>query len=378
MMGSDPPRLVGLGRHMPRKRYEEGHVRKAGKRRRVWIGEYHTYDAAGTRHHHTVELGIRKNLSKADAHIQLRAHIQKARGEFVLSAEITFGAWIERYLAVKAGTWTRNSRENIASMFRRHILPKFGEMPLRAIRKSDIQLLLLGMADHYSRATIQLVLGCASGAFSAAVDDKLIDSNPTLRVKIPATKTQGRNNRALTLTEARRLISSLSGADRLQARILLAIGARIGELFALTRSDVIPGGIVLDEGSDRGVAIPTKSRKVEVQPIPASLQTELTMWLETVDPSPEALLFPGRGGRMAWRQTEGAELLARFRSNSGIKDLTFHMLRRTFATLLDADSGDVRDLLRHSHVETTLQHYRKPIIERQRASVEALDAKLRG
>ena len=54
------------------------------------------------------------------------------------------------------------------------------------------------------------------------------------------------------------------------------------------------------------------------------------------------------------------------------------MCRTTFATLFNSAPRDVQDILGHSTVDLTMAVYRKPIIARQQAAVDELDARLVG
>jgi len=57
-------------------------------------------------------------------------------------------------------------------------------------------------------------------------------------------------------------------------------------------------------------------------------------------------------------------------------DLQFRQCRTTFATLFDGDPKDAQDILGHSTVDITMRVYKKSIAERQKASVEELEARL--
>ena len=99
-------------------------------------------------------------------------------------------------------------------------------------------------------------------------------------------------------------------------------------------------------------------------PIGRTLQKVLQGWLDAGRPflaaSGETALFVNRHGRRLgpW----GISYLLRTRSGqAGLKDVTPHALRRTFATHLVEHGADVRhvqELLGHRHVATTRYYVR--------------------
>jgi integrase len=63
---------------------------------------------------------------------------------------------------------------------------------------------------------------------------------------------------------------------------------------------------------------------------------------------------------------------------AGVPHLTFRHCRTTFATLYEGDPRDRQAILGHHSEEFTARVYQKPILDRQKASVEGLDARFTG
>lgn len=61
--------------------------------------------------------------------------------------------------------------------------------------------------------------------------------------------------------------------------LLVLTGAHIGEVLALTRADLLPDGLLVDESALDGHSLTTKNKKSRTVPIPASLRSELEEWL---------------------------------------------------------------------------------------------------
>jgi integrase len=103
------------------------------------------------------------------------------------------------------------------------------------------------------------------------------------------------SERYLSLDECQRLLSAVEGADRLALRILIQLGLRSEELFALRRDDLMGDMLRIDEAIVEGnpAAVKTDASEASVY-LPPNLPTELNDWLKRLDPSPRVLLFPQR------------------------------------------------------------------------------------
>ena len=114
--------------------------------------------------------------------------------------------------------------------------------------------------------------------------------------------------------------------------------SRIGEVLALTRADLLPDGLLIDESALDGHPSTTKNKKSRTVPIPASLRSELEEWLAEHNHS---LIFPTQAGKMHHRgDLHLREVVKRARSAAKIPDLTFRMCRTTFSSLFE---GDIKD-----------------------------------
>jgi integrase len=137
-------------------------------------------------------------------------------------------------------------------LFRLHILPRFGSMPLVAITQYEVRVWVThairqGLAASTVRRAYQL-LGKVLGA---AVDAGMIAQNPCRRVSLP--RIERREMRFLTPVEVARLADSIRPGYR--ALVLLGAygGLRISEMAGLRRSRVD-----LDQGMVEVVEIVTE------------------------------------------------------------------------------------------------------------------------
>jgi integrase len=152
-------------------------------------------------------------------------------------------------------------------------------------------------------------------------------------------------------------------------------GCRIGEVLALTRADLLPDGLLIDESALDGHPSTTEHKKSRTVPIPASLRSELEEWLAEHNHS---LMFPTQAGKMHHRgDLHLREVVKRARSAAKIPDLTSRMCRNTFGSLFEGDVKDAQEILGHHSAAFTLQVYKKPLAERQQTAVEDVDRRLK-
>ena len=158
-----------------------------------------------------------------------------------------YALWRRATVALRPNTEARDER-----LFRLHILPRFGSMPLVAITQYEVRVWVThatrqGLAASTVRRAYQLL----GKVMAAAVDAGMIAQNPCRRVPLP--RIERREMRFLTPAEVARLADSI----RPEYRALVLLGAygglRIGEMAGLRR-----GRVDLDQGMVDVVEIVTE------------------------------------------------------------------------------------------------------------------------
>lgn len=119
-----------------------------------------------------------------------------------------------------------------------HIVPVIGQIPLRKIVPSDIQLVLTTMREAgQSPRSQQQARALLSVALGEAENNEYIPSNPVKKVRIPVNKT--REIEPLTIEEVKRLLETYK-ETYMSARLHIALlcGLRQGEALGLRWQDV--------------------------------------------------------------------------------------------------------------------------------------------
>ena len=211
--------------------------------------------------------------------------------------------------------------------------------------------------------------------------DGLIRANPC-RVK-GAASVQHPERLPLTPEQVAGLAAAVPA--RFRAAVLVAAwsGLRPGELFALRRADVDPGGAVLTvqralvevPGEPISYGPPKSAAGRRSVTLPASVAAALAEHLEThTGAGPEALVFPSPSGGPIG-SGERSRALRPAREVIGRPDVTWHHLRHTGATLAaiaGATQAELQARIGHSSTRAAAiyQHARS---ERDRWIADQLD-----
>lgn len=156
------------------------------------------------------------------------------------------------------------------------------------------------------------------------MENDFIPKNPARKVAVPACKPKP-ETRSVTEDEVRALWDTAEGFDYVVWRLLVLTGLRIGELLALSRTDLLPSGLLVSKSSLDGIASTTKNKKTRLVPLPPDLRTELEDWLKTHNNS---LMFPARtrGNVQPSARLASFDMVERAREVSGIPGLTFKQM----------------------------------------------------
>lgn len=370
--------LLSRGRHMPRTKFQRPtvHLWKGKSGEKFWKVDYYVYIEGRATPKHCAKTWRCSEYTKAKAQEAADKLVrQETSGPPRADGSMTVAEFWDRvFFPVRSRRIAPNSQQAYQSSWRTHVEPGIGKLELRNVTKMAIDTVLSKIADAgLGKEVAQRALVIMSEMLIEAVENDFIAKNPCRAVELPTCKPP-KPTRPLTLAEVQRLFSSTSGRDRMVWRVLILCGLRISEVIALRKSDVTPGGLIVDESGYEGEPGPTKNRKTRLVPLPAPLRRELAEWADQIDGD---LIFPAADGTMLRRKGRETEPLLN-RARKIIPDLTFRMCRTTFATLYDGDPRDLQESMGHFDVKLSLGTYRKPQAERQQASADELEARASG
>jgi integrase len=311
----------------------------------------------------------------------------------------TFAQVAREYLAIVEPGWGAHTVRTSKGLIEYALIGgKLGSRPVAEIGEIELQQFLNEhVALGASRSKLSKLLLYLRNVLDHAVMKKLISTNPARNpgYRLKAKSRKAVSGRYLTMEECQRLLSVVSGADHLALHLLIQLGLRSEELFALRRNDVIGDMLRIDEAIVEGASAAVKTEASEAMLyVPPDLRIELQTWIEDLNSGPMDWLFPSPKGHPWGAQNYLNRVLkpAAIRARVGLfkrrrakgdevesTDVNFQVLRRTCATHFGAKAKDPRDTqaqLRHADPSVTLRHYQKSIPDSVRTAAVALETEL--
>lgn len=371
-----------------------------------------------------------------DALLELESDVRN--GSIAFPAEdLTFAEYAQRYLDdyARPTTSVANVR-TVTNMLEKRILPALGAIPLRNINAHQLQKFVNSLSNSHRvssllppdqraghtrdpqklaaqmdayRAEIQRRASspstlsprsihqyCAylTGMFSRAIAWGYLKANPMDGVVAP--KVRKRQAHFLDDDQAVDLLRKLADEDvSFRAAVLLALlcGLRLGEVGALTFSDVdfehgtidISRALKYSPASGSVIGFTKSDASDRVIDLPDGMLLLLEQTRAWQEYSAQAMGERWRGeGRIVcnWdgspqHHDTPSKQWRRFADKHGFKNVRFHDLRHSHATILLSNNVDVVSVssrLGHDNADVTLKYYAHAVRKRDRVSADIMDS----
>jgi integrase len=278
------------------------------------------------------------------------------------AGKITFRAYFDEWAARQM--WVRSTAQGMEIATRS---TPFGDLPIKAIRRSHIETWVKAMsAAGLAPGTVSKRYKNVRAIFRAALRDKVIATDPTDGVMLPRKR---RSEIAMTVPTPEQVGKIIRAAQpwfRPFIGLCAFAGLRLGEAAAVKLEDIdflrrtltVSRQVQRAEGRELDVRAP-KYGSERVIFIPDELITMLAAHVETVGVRPAGWIFAGAGegpmgdNRVAhwWRSAREA---------AGLSGIRLHDLRHFYASGLIAQGCDVVTVQRalgHANAATTLGTY---------------------
>jgi integrase len=261
--------------------------------RGIWRYRGRYYDAAGRKRSRTFD-------TKAAA---LRwageeeAKVHRGQRTDPVAARMKWGDWCDSWLAAKRSE--PRTRRTDESTVRAHVRPRWGQTPLIAISRIDVQAWVNDLARRRSASTTRKALYALSNSLNVAVGEGIIAANPCTGIEVPTVPTG--QERFLEDAEAGRILYHLSDRWRVFAELILGTGLRTSEASGLHAARVDLDALRLHvietydapEGEMRGYP---KSKRRRTVPLSPELGALLQEWIDR-HPAPRSCGKTHRAGR---------------------------------------------------------------------------------
>jgi integrase len=313
--------------------------RIAGRERRLTIGSYPAWSAAGAREE---AKRLRREIDRGNDPL----------GERIADREApTVNDLIERYLTEHAVVHKRaRSRVEDERLIAQWIRPELGNRKVVEIRRVDIEKLHRKITAHGTPTRANRTVTLLTTMFTLAMGWELRADNPARGIKHNHEEPR---SRFLSGDELRRLTEALAVIPNQQAanavRLLLLTGARRGEVLTATWSQFdLEAGVWTKPSSH------TKQKREHRIPLSAPAR-QLLAEMRAADPSP--YLFPAPGGDAPISNV--AQAWAAICKAAQLDGIRTHDLRHSYASIL-ASAGlslpVIGALLGHTQPGTTARY----------------------
>jgi integrase len=287
-----------------------------------------------------------------------------AAGTFIdpRAGRTLFEEWAREWWRVWSGHPRRSpaTLEATENRLRRHVLPRFGQRPLRAVTVLAVRQWQAGLEETLGHESVMACRSILHRIMQAAEDEGLIAANPVRKVPAPKRPLDpdvllgNAKRRVLTPEEAGRLLAALPAFWRDHFVAILGTGLRVGELAGLRRRrvDLLRRRLeVVDTYYQAGrfgsgfKDRPKSDAGIRVVPLAPAVVEAIARRLPA-NCGPDELVFTGPGGANRVRRGTRTVLsrdnvrrvyqAAARRAQLGHLDLRGpHDLRHTFATWLE-------------------------------------------
>ena len=274
----------------------------------------------------------------------------------------TFSAYVEEWLTVyKAQSLKPTTLRGYRSMLSAHLTAAFGKMPLDKITTADVQK-FLNERSHLSQKTLKLMLDFMGQVFKDAIEDGLMQTDPTASRKLVIPSTKKTEREAISMEDFQEILANLDKLqvqDRRMMALMMLTGMRRGEVLGLQWGDIDwdEGLIhvrrnVTFAGNQPHVGTPKTEKGARTIPIVGMLREHL----EPIGEGEEFII----GGDAPITEMMFKRTYQRIAKTIDLHGATPHVFRHSFLTYAQTVVTDIKTLQAiagHADIQTTMNRY---------------------
>jgi integrase len=282
------------------------------------------------------------------------------------SGAVTLRAFVEEHSDALLIDVRLSTRNRIDGIYRTHVLPEFGHLPLNAITPATVSKWVNKMMLTLNASTVRKNVFALRRVLGLGVAYGLIKTNAAAGVRLPAEPKH--EQRFLTHDEAWTLAETVPHEFRAMVLVAVFGGLRFGEVCGLQRNNIKPETnqivvrrTLIDTGREITFGPPKTKTSIRTVTVPRSIMTELVAHMDRfAGDDSDALVFTGKRGNPIRRSWFYKVYWLRAVKTAGLEGLRFHDLRHTFVALwvsLGRNAKEVSKAAGHSSVAFTLDRY---------------------
>jgi integrase len=274
--------------------------------------------------------------------------------------------WEQRYLPFVQANMKPSTLRGYRQIWRQHLKSHFADLSLQNYRTHYGSQFLLGLTKTQGRRTLNHVRSLASGVFTHAINEGRLESNPWHDVRILGKVKPPKGTPHYTLEEVENIISAL--VDHVDAQLVIALsffaGLRPGEIAAVRWEDFDANSVHIRRAVVRGIVGTCKTPESEATlPLIDQVLVPLELWRQKCGHPKVGWVLESKNGTPADLHNMVARVIVPTLKDAGLKWKSLYAGRRGAGTvLIDLTNGNyaaAQELLRHKHMSTTLQFYKR-------------------
>ena len=304
-------------------------------------------------------------------------------GKVPTRSHVTFRTIAHEWQATVLPMYKHSTQKHRRFMLKKHLLPRFGDRPLSAITRQEVQGYVAHLIQEgYAPKSIDHTIDVLSAVLRTAVKWGHLRDNPARGVDMPSLKTV-RPKWALTPPQAASLLDKLSPLGRAMVGLAVLSGLRRGELFALRWRDIDERARTLtvrEAVYDGTFSTPKTEAGLRQIPLSEAALGFIGEWRRRAGRTEsDALVFATRTGNSISPNNVLRRLIFPACKALDLPKATWLTFRRTYSSW-SHDKGVpgkvVAQLMGHANVDTTLNVYTQVLDGSLRAAADKVGSEL--
>lgn len=366
--------------------------------------------------------GKRDDISLREKEKQITE--DKVHGVDTSKSKVTLTELFEKHM--KLTKLKQSTRTNYRYMYTKYVAPRFGNVKVTSIKKSDIQGFYNGLIEerHFKPNSMEIIHTILHPVFQLAVDDDVLVKNPTDGVMKKIKKMynwEKPKRHALTIEQQSAFVSFVKNSPTYNHwlpifTVALGTGLRVGELIGLRIEDcnfkdktISVNHNLVYRQQDSGICemhVTTPKTKAGVRTVPMLSEVEKTLKTEIQNQMTNGLctceidgyrgfIFSNRENYVHNPQTLNRAIKRIIRDYNAqetelavkenreprlLPDFSMHHFRHTFCTRFCENETNIKviqEIMGHSDISTTMDVYAEATEQRKKDVFANLENKIK-
>jgi integrase len=292
--------------------------------------------------------------------------------------------WENTYLPFITENKKPSTVSGYSQIWSQHLRAHFVDKTLTTYETHMGTNLLLNLSKTLGLRTLNHIRSLGSGIFTHAVNVGLIKLNPWHEVKMLGKIRPPKGTKHYTLEEAENIISAL--VDHVDCQLVMALacflGLRASEVSGLKWEDFDSKSVNIRRAVVRGVVgTPKTAESLAALPLLDQVRVPLELWRAKSGGPVTGWVFENKNGRPAYLRDMVARTIRPTLKAAGLEWKGLQSGRRGAGTAIIGLTGGnfaaAQELLRHKHMSTTLQFYKRQTKTALEDGVRALESALK-